>query len=160
MRLMVHGVDLPPLAWQGSEAFDPARWMPISNRHGWGVKPTGGLWTAPMRDKGTAWTEWCEMEHYGNPEAPLTSITPDPDAVVFRVDDLPGLVIFERRYPLGGERSRIPMFPHVDWEKAATEIDAVWLTEAGQHRTRFTEPGLYGWDCETVLWLQPRFTTP
>ena len=33
--------------------------------------------------------------------------------------------------------------------------DAIFLTEKGQHETRFSEPSLYGWDCECVLVMNP-----
>ena len=40
-------------------------------------------------------------------------------------------------------------------ELARSGIDAIFLTEEGEHATRFSEPGLYGWDCESILVMNP-----
>lgn len=159
---MLTGADLPPLAWQNSEPYDQAKWRrPIDDRHGWTIKPYGGLWTAPLDDDGvTAWGRWCECEDYGNPDAPLTIVTPHADAKVYRINDLTDLLQLEAMFSVEPSGPDIQMWPKMSWAKAAADIDAVWLTAAGEARTRFSTPGLYGWDCETVLWLQPRFDTP
>jgi hypothetical protein len=45
---------------------------------------------------------------------------------------------------------------YIDFEVLAQSVDAVHLTVEGEAKTRYTEPrGLYGWDCETVLVLNP-----
>jgi len=161
MSLMVSGADLPPLAWASHGfTFDSAAWRPITNCPGWTIKPLGGLWTSPMHvDGGTHWTQWCEREDYDKNAGPLVPIVPAADATVFRVHSLDDLRALCARYPIEVP-ARMRMWPTIDWEKAAAEIDAVWLTEEGQYATRYSEPGLYGWDCATVLWLQPRFRTP
>jgi hypothetical protein len=148
------GADLPELGWQSADPFDPQRWAPI----GPGpipVKPSGGLWTAPINARGTAWTEYCMS--YGAPDAPIYRVVPDPGAAVFIIHNVEDLQELERKFP-DVEPPWVPMWPRLDWVAAAQAIDAVWLTEYGQHATRFSEPGLYGWDCETVLWLRPSFT--
>jgi len=38
---------------------------------------------------------------------------------------------------------------------AKSGIDALWLTVRGERATRYTTPGLYGWDCECVLIMNP-----
>lgn len=157
LRLLT-GLDLPPLAWQHATAYDPARFMPVRHGDHMPVKPYGGLWTAPLHpDGGTHWTDWCRHENFGNPDAPLTIIEPDPGAVVYLIDTVEDLLALEARYP-GPRMPGVAMWPGLDWEAVACDIDAVWLTDEGQWRTRFSHPGLYGWDCATVLWLQPRYT--
>jgi hypothetical protein len=159
---MVTGSELPRLGWAAHGfTFDRSEWRPIQNTIGMPIKPHGGLWTAPLLDDGgTPWTRWCEDNDYDHSPGPVVPIRPDPDAAVFVIDTLNDLEEFGRRFPPDGPRPvyRFPMWMPLDWEKAATEVDAVWLTEEGQYRTRHSMPGLYGWDCETVLWLQPRFT--
>lgn len=40
-------------------------------------------------------------------------------------------------------------------------VDAIFLTERGERATRFTHPRtLYGWDCESVLVLNPAIISP
>jgi hypothetical protein len=43
-----------------------------------------------------------------------------------------------------------------NWERLARHFDAVHLTEKGQWDTRLPPSGdnLYGWDCESTLWLR------
>jgi hypothetical protein len=37
------------------------------------------------------------------------------------------------------------------------EVDAIHLTERGEHETRLSQPySLYGWDCECVLIMNPK----
>lgn len=158
--MILRGADLPPLAWQHRDPYDPTHWRPVAALYpaAW-VKPHGGLWTSPLHeDGGTHWTQWCIGEDFGNPDAPLTRIIPDADAVVYVIDNHGDLLRFEARFPTPHQADAYRFSPAVDWGKAATEIDAVFLTDAGQHRTRHTSPGMYGWDCATVLFMQPRFT--
>lgn len=42
-------------------------------------------------------------------------------------------------------------------EAIAKKYDAVHLTSEGQWRTRHSTPNLYGWDCESTLWLRWKF---
>ena len=45
---------------------------------------------------------------------------------------------------------------YLDFEKIAENYDAIWLTEKGMQETRWSNPDLYGWDCETFLILNPK----
>lgn len=160
--MVVGSAHLPPLGWQSAEAYDPADFEPI-RASAWGGKPFGGLWTSPLFVVGgTAWTKWCIRNEYGDPSAPITLIIPDRSVRVTVINTHEDLLDVEAEYegPQDVDSFLTPdsMWPRLDWEKLATDCDAVWLTEDGQHNTRFTRPGLYGWDCETVLWLQPSFT--
>lgn len=151
------GADLPPLGWQSEDPFDPARFAPIRQSH-LPVKPSGGLWTAPVvRSDATAWTMyWSDEDEDDAPTSPIYQVIPDPDAAVFAIDDVDDLLELERAFP-APETPHFSAWASVDWEAASEKIDAVWLTERGQWRTRFSSPGLNGWDCETVLWLRPAF---
>lgn len=163
MNVMPHlttitGADLPPLGWQHTEPLNLDHIQPVTLRPMFPIKPHGGLWTSPMRDGKADWTRWCEGERFGAFDAPVTAVIPDRDARVFVIDRHADLLALEAAYP--DPQPEIPagikMWPSIDWAAVARDIDAVWLTEAGQWATRFSQPGLYGWDCETVFWLNPR----
>ena len=116
-----------------------------------GIKPWGGLWTSTWRPEGgTEWTEWCQAEHFGTPYAKAWLLWPSKSArvaVIDRLEDLGGLIqAFPG--PTWGGRSGI------DFEAAALELDGIHLTSEGQWATRLTQPNLYGWDCESTLWLR------
>lgn len=156
----VRGADLPPLGWQHTEPLDVATVGPIVDIKF--IKPKGGLWTSPLRydgDRltGTGWTDWCNSEEFGNPSAPITLIHPNPDAAVYLIDTAEDLKALEQAYWQPSDYP-ISMFPQLSWEAVAADFDAIWLTDGGQWATRFSTPGLYGWDCETVFWLRPVFT--
>jgi len=42
---------------------------------------------------------------------------------------------------------------YLDFEQLSKTYDAVWLTYNGERKTRYSNPDLYGWDCESVLIL-------
>lgn len=152
----VPGAALPLLGWHHRAEFDPAQIGPIQQDP---FKPHGGLWTSPLRDEdgGTAWSAWCTSEafHLEDFQRPTVVLRADPDARVYVIDSHADLVHLGIAYPapiLGS------ISPGVDWVTAAEDLDAIWLTEEGQWATRHTSPSLYGWDCETVLWLRPALT--
>lgn len=156
--MIITGADLPELGWQHTEPFNPAAIDPATN-NGW-IKPAGGLWTSPLRDGVTGWAQWCREEQWGTPDAPVTRILPNPGARVYVIDTLADLVQLEAAFPSADSSlpAEIKMWPQIDWQAVASEYDAIWLTEEGQWRTRHSTPSLYGWDCETVLWLNPCVT--
>lgn len=46
-----------------------------------------------------------------------------------------------------------PRIEYPDFELLAKHFDVIHLTENGQYETRLNHPDLYGWDCESSLWL-------
>lgn len=150
-------------SWDGpaptAEIFDPVAVIPDLPRD----KPSGGFWTSTyLGDHGSGWTNWCLGEQFDcsrdNPRWRAWLLHPCPGARVYVIDtlaDLHALVnrfYHERRYPSG----HISAYPH--WERVAEEYDGVRLTEEGVWRTRLTFPtDLYGWDCESTLWLRWAF---
>lgn len=154
------GRDLPPLGWQHVKPLNLAEIASLADDR-W-VKPRGGLWTSVIRYENgqptsTSWTDWCLGEDFGTPAAPVTVVIPDPTAVVYRIDDTADLKALEQAYHQPNDLG-IGMWPQLSWVRMGADLDAIWLTDAGQWATRFSQPGLYGWDCETVLWLNPKVT--
>jgi hypothetical protein len=167
----VTGADLPRQAYAYPPGHDlsltqPELFRPVTSRRGW-VKPDPGtgLWTATVteatpdgRPLRTSWTDWCEAEQFGS-YTHLVEVFPAADARVLRIDTLDDLRAVVAAFPA---EPRIPGWAveYPDWEALATSWDGVWLTDAGQWRTRLPPtdgPNLYGWDCESVLWLQPAY---
>lgn len=153
----IAGRDLPPLAWHHETPFNWQRWQPISDGN-MPHKPSGGLWTSPVDDDGqSAWEAWTGLADYRSGVPKQARIIPKPDARVFLIDDHADLLALRKLAPLEPADPAFFLAP-IDWETAAGHLDAIWLTARGEQSTRFSEPGLYGWDCATVLWLQPEFT--
>lgn len=121
-----------------------------------------GLWTSTYAPSiGSDWiVRGREMGLV--PDAPVRSflLFPAPDARIFVIDDVPNLLVLLRRF----ERPTMltsRMFASLDFDRIREEYDAIHLTEEGQWRTRFSIetncPSLYGWDCESTLWLNWKF---
>lgn len=123
------------------EKFDVAKFNPIKNKF---IKPSGGLWASPV-DSRYGWREWCADNSFGDISS---SFEFEFDGNVFVIDDtraacrLPWIDLRDSKRP--------------DFERVALlGYDAIWLTEDGERKTRFDEPSLYGWDCESVLIMNP-----
>jgi hypothetical protein len=128
-------------------------------------KPSGGLWTSTWDDRfGSAWVQWCVSEEFRCPPdsvwADVWLLKAKRDARVFVIDSYRDLAELVERYP---HRALAPSYvprrditPH--WLKVASDYDAVSLTDAGQSSTHLSYPlDLYGWDCESTLWLRWMF---
>lgn len=158
--MRVTGADLPELGWQHVKKFKLTKIRPLYIDKFSSVKPLGGLWTSPLLPDGTTgWVHWKIDAGYGDPDLPLTRLRAHPDARVWVIDELADLEALGREFPGDAtEDWQIAMLGlngGVDWLAAATGHDAVWLTARGERWTRFSRPGLYGWDCETVFFLNP-----
>lgn len=120
------------------------------------TKPAGGLWTSTMRPDGdSAWMEWRRSEHWEFvDDVHLYALVPDPDAEVLVIDsqtDLREALSAYGRTDL--DTTMADQFAPLDFESIAVDYDGIHLSAAGQRDTRFSRPGLYGWDCESTLWF-------
>jgi len=130
LRLVTYGLG---------EAYDPEKFAPIKNRlH---TKPFGGLWASPV-DSAYGWREWCEAENWGDLSTRFETEYTGRTLVIDSAEDLAKVIWQDVKSWRGCP----------DYEAMqARGVDAIYLTERGEHETRFTEPGLYGYDCECVI---------
>lgn len=163
------GAELGTQAWvarKNSPAPAAEHFQPVRVReHPW-IKPdhVGGLWTSTYDPRhGSGWVQWCLAEEFGcdrsDPRFPIWTLEPEPDARICRIDSYADLEAVVAEYPHRVERSHgwTDIAPH--WERLADDFNAVHLTEQGQWATRLTHPlNLYGWDCESTLWLRWAFS--
>jgi hypothetical protein len=121
-------------------------------------KPRWAFWTSTYVNGSSAWVEWCRSECHGDPDRSNWFVLGvRPTARVYVVDTLQDLEYLVDRYPLRPFSYR-QSIRYVDWAAAAQDFDGVQVTEEGQWQTRFSEPGLYGWDCESTAWFRWAFT--
>ena len=125
---------------------------PIKNRL-MANKPMGGFWTSPVDSK-YSWKDWCEDAEYGGSDFSKSFIIElKDDAKILKIDsesDLLKLPIVKDSMYSNPFRDR----GYLDFEKIASEYDAIWLTYDGLLETKWSEPvDTYGWDCESVLIL-------
>lgn len=140
--------------------FAPARkkFKRIGSGSLW-TKPDGGMWTSTYHPGlGSGWVQWCLGEEFAGPEFNCWRLRPDPGSRVYVIDTYDDLAALVEEYPNEHDPHwrGLDKAPH--WRRVAAHYDAVHLTEEGQWATRLTHPyNLYGWDCESTLWLDWRF---
>jgi hypothetical protein len=136
----------------GATKFHPEIVDPIKN-YSW-AKPRGGLWTSPIGSD-WGWKEWCDANDFRDcKEENSFKLRFHHTARIVIVDTLKDLEEIPS-YPLiPGSES---MLTTPDFELVAGVADAIWLTRDGEIATRFSHPHtLYGWDCESVLVMNPQ----
>jgi len=125
--------------------FDRKKFNSIKNRMH--VKPEGGLWASPINST-WGWKDWCESESYGDLSSNFEF---EFEGNVFVINSLQDAMKMPWREVEGYRSIKYP-----DYEKMIElGYDAILLTENGQQETRYSEPSLYGWDCESVLVMNP-----
>lgn len=123
--------------------LDIAKFELVKNREF--TKPRGGLWASPVGAE-YGWSEWCEDNNFGDLSC---SFTFEFDGNVFVVDGIRAA----RRLPWINCHN---YFKYPDFEKILSlGYDAIWLTCEGEQNTRHSMPSFYGWDCESVLVMNP-----
>jgi len=136
--------------------------QPVKNKV-YHCKPEGGLWTSTHLTGGISdWTRWCEAEqwstHSGQEWQKRWLLTPVPDTHIATINSLLDLEQLLARYEQRHTTDIRITHRVLDFEQLAKEYDGIHLTESGQWATRFGEPNLYGWDCESTLWFHWSFT--
>ena len=134
LRLITYGLG----SEYQKELFEPVR----NKSHN---KPLGGLWSSPVGCN-YGWREWSEAESFGDLSSSFETEYTGRTLVIDSLADLAGMIWQNT------EHGR-------DWPDyeamVVAGIDAIYLTERGQDETRFSRPGLYGFDCECVLVMNP-----
>jgi hypothetical protein len=132
-----------------------------SNGHHF-IKPTGGMWTSSLIDweHGSDWVRWCleeQFSHGSDNQFPSWLLTPEDGVRVYTVDGFKDLQELHSAGFTFKPYEGLEHFTGLNFEALAGVYDAIHLTERGQAETRFSVPNLYGWDCESVLWLKWAF---
>lgn len=138
--------------------------LPVTNAP-YCMKPNGGIWTSTFDPEYVcSWHRWCvsEMPDWINGKS-IYTLEP-VSAKVYVIDCRTDLLQLTNKYGLlkrlGGSNGwRIF---GLDFESMVRDgIDAVHLTEAGEWQTRYgggmyslNDWNLYGWDCESTIWLK------
>lgn len=135
--------------------FDISKFEPIKNDPGF-CKPRGGLWSSPVcSDRGWRW--FCEGEDFevDRINSSEFKFRLKDGSKVYMIDSIPDLLNIPYKI---NSRARI-YGKLIDFEKMATEYDAIYLTSNGEWATRYSDyeygMSLYGWDCECLLVLRP-----
>jgi hypothetical protein len=143
------------LVHYGHRRFNLEKFDKIGNS--WN-KPTGGLWISPIDSK-WGWRDWCKAERFKRDFKSKFFCKFKKGSrvlVINSYNDLKKLPFKPYENPIfRSKKVRTFLFKEIDFE--SLNVDAVFLTEKGQWKTRLTQPyHLYGWDCESILVFNPK----
>lgn len=136
------------LVHYGSEEFALSKFSPIAN---YAHKPKGGLWASPVDSK-HSWKDWCIGEQFGLSRLDISfEFIFDGNAfVIDGIKDCEKLMMAEV----------MPNYRVIDFERMSQSYDAIYMTARGEGDTRYSDYHLYGWDCESVLVMNPNVIIP
>ena len=136
----------------GSTSFQPDKFQPIKNKAYGAVKPIGGIWASPI-DAKMGWKQWCTSEEFWLDKLDVNfefSLSDDARVCHIKsVDDLRKLPILQ------GLDSILYC---IDFEKAMKKYDAIELHLSDEVNDDYLNSlyfRLYGWDCDSILIMNP-----
>jgi hypothetical protein len=125
--------------------------IPVKNRLGLN-KPEGGLWSCPYTPNNkyiSDWHEFCMEQFRDGLKEKAAIFDFKSNTRIYTVNSLRDLnelyISYEHNV---GEYA---LFNTLNYEELSKYFDIIYLTPKGQSETRFTTPGLYGWDIESCL---------
>lgn len=134
----------------GSDTYNPEMFKPIENIELYN-KPTGGLWACPENSI-NSWADLCNYRKWQDRLTLNFKIELNMKSGVLKIDSYQSFLQCWETYGLD-EIGKI--IYALDFEAMSKQYSAFWLTDEGEVQTKFTQPGLRGWDCETVLIMNP-----
>lgn len=145
----------------GHDSFDRNLFTPISNREMF-VKPHGGLWASPI-DASWGWYDWCHSEKFCTDRLYESfTFTLSEKAKVIHIRSVADLEKLPEQKLSERFRDTIPWsWKCVDFEKLLADgIDAVelHLSEENLSGHSFMDGlyyRMYGWDCDSILIMNP-----
>lgn len=140
----------------GSDHFDRNLFMPIKNESYPWVKPRGGMWSSPVDSENT-WEDWCRGNSFRleKLDKQFRFILAEGSKVL-RIESNKDL---DELYSKGYKRSDFDQYSYLhdnglyylDFEKILADgYDAIQVTITNEIYW-----SLYGWDCDTLLVLNP-----
>lgn len=149
----------------GHPRFDKEAFVPIHNRESFN-KPIGGLWGSPV-DAEYGWKAWCEENSFrecNEENAFVFTLKPDANIYYIRsVEEANNLPRAGRMHSLPNVMASLiseapSMIMGVDFEAMVKDgVDAVLYEQSACMALYWT---LYGWDCDTILVLNPDAVVP
>ncbi len=136
----------------GADTYKKELFLKIQNGVYLNKPDNGGLWTSPINST-HSWKDWCKANEFRNCSEE-NSMQLQFTGNVWVIEDLADLLALPKIF-IGF--NKILGKPQIDFEELIKRgVDAIHLTQQGEYNTRFSPiEDMYGWDCETVLILNP-----
>lgn len=138
----------------GADKYEPGKFKPIVNcNYDWTKPRSGGLWASPV-DAEWGWKQWCSSEDFETERLVSSfTFTLSPEARVCHVRTINDLRKLPKRQHMINS-----MYYLIDFEKAMQEYDAIELhlsEDIGDSWEGSLYFKLYGWDCDSILIMNP-----
>lgn len=133
--------------------FDPSKFDVIKNKEYGCVKPTGGFWASPV-DTEWGWKQWCESEQFYTERLKKSFTFKLRDDA--RVCHLKSVCDLEKLPRI--EKFDLASWYCIDFEKSMEEWDAIQIHLSDEIKDRYDSGlyyALYGWDCDSILIMNP-----
>lgn len=139
-----------------STSFDVAKVNKIRNREGFS-KPLGGFWASAV-DSEFGCKEWCESESYGNPSKENSfEFSLKDDTNVLKITSVDDLTTLPKQTDPASIMMRITGMIALDFEKLSEIYDAIEVSISSDVRLY---QALYGWDCDSIVIINPEIIVP
>lgn len=140
-------MKFPYLIHYGTDKFLEEAFVPITNREYFN-KPLGGFWTSPV-DSEHSWFSYVMDSGMEWPLDQCIFLKAKEESKVLIINSMSDIKDLPT---INDELSSKKL---IDYEALVNHYDAIWLTAEGEANTRYTntDMNLYGWDCETFLFL-------
>lgn len=137
----------------GHTAFILEQFTPIQNRYGM-TKPYGGFWASP-KDAEWGWKDWCEAEVFREcKESNSFCFTLRDDSKVLTITNTEQL----RSIPQQNCEGFFMLWKALDFETLESSgVDAVEVNLSADRNLYYE---LYGWDCDSILIMNPEIIVP
>lgn len=134
----------------------------IKNRRGWN-KPQGGIWASPLNSN-HSWRRFCLDENFNIGTLKKHILFKiNSNSKIYIINSYLDLIKLKKYFIFNVDRIFNEIM--IDYEKMMKDgYDGIYLTEDGEHDTRFSPYGrygydcsmngkldLYGWDCESIV---------
>lgn len=144
----------PVYVHYGHKKFDKALFESIKNRAHF-IKPSGGFW-ASRTDAKYGWKEWNESSEFVNCDDNFKiSFFLSDNARVLEIHNVEDAKKMKKTHEIKDELSEmfnVSFLQTIDFEKMKENYDAVELFISDDSKL-YNE--LYGWDCDSILILNP-----
>ena len=130
----------------GHKKFDKEIFTKIRNKYGW-VKPIGGLWASDVNAE-FGWKDWCKENEFRE--------CTEENSFQFKLKQNARVLVIDNVKRLNNlPKTKIPFelsWVNLDFEKIMKEYDAIEVLLSKDWQLYWD---LYGWDCDSLLVLNP-----
>lgn len=140
----------------GHESFDIAKFDQISNNLFFATKPIGGLWACQCKSEDN-WKNWCIKNQDKEVELNKYFIfSLREDSRILTIDNCDKLKDLPKTN-FGKDVIKRKVCTELDFEQLSKEYDAIEVFISKDDNLYFE---LYGWDCDSILIMNPDIIIP